>query len=84
MLVIANKADTLLSNKGLTNGVAKVSIQDPMELSALVLPAEMSSPERLAKDLSLSAEVGHGLFGRSRCSQNELVMSHENFMDSKT
>ncbi|CAK9030051.1 Serrate RNA effector molecule homolog (Arsenite-resistance protein 2 homolog) [Durusdinium trenchii] len=57
LLVIANKADTLLSNKGLTNGVAKVSIQDPMELSALVLPAEMSSPERLAKDLSLSAEV---------------------------
>ena len=61
LLSLADKVDVLLSNQGLTTGVAHVSIQDSSALSALVMPSEMSSPERLKKDLSLSAEAIHSI-----------------------
>lgn len=56
VLGLSDQTD-LLSNKGLTTGTARVSLLEASELSAAVLPPEMSSPERLKKDVELSAKV---------------------------
>ena len=41
-----------------TAGVARASLLEAsVDLSALVLPPEMSSPERLKKDMELSAKA---------------------------
>ena len=40
-----------------TTGTARVSLLEASELSAVVLPPEMSSPERLRKDVELSAKA---------------------------
>ena len=43
-----------------TAGVARASLLEAsVDLSALVLPPEMSTPERLKKDLELSAKARH-------------------------
>ena len=40
-----------------TTGTARVSLLEASELSAAVLPPETSSPERLKKDVELSAKA---------------------------
>ena len=61
-MFVSKQSDTLLCAKGLTSEAPRVSALTPSpELSALVLPPEMASKERLEKDLVLSAKVIHHL-----------------------
>ena len=50
-----------------TAGVARASLLEAsVDLSALVLPPEMSTPERLKKDLELSAKARQFSYGQLR------------------
>ncbi|CAE7796868.1 unnamed protein product [Symbiodinium sp. CCMP2592] len=62
-VVLMRSTDTLLSRPG-SEGTGRASVlsQQP-DLSALMLPEEMSLPERLLKDLALSEQVMQRLDG---------------------
>ncbi|OLP92663.1 hypothetical protein AK812_SmicGene25492 [Symbiodinium microadriaticum] len=56
-VVLMRSAETLLSRPG-SEGTGRASVLSPKpDLAALVLPQEMSLPERLLKDLALSEQV---------------------------
>eukprot|EP00931_Biecheleriopsis_adriatica_P094059 TRINITY_DN67765_c0_g1_i1.p1 TRINITY_DN67765_c0_g1~~TRINITY_DN67765_c0_g1_i1.p1 ORF type:complete len:323 (+),score=76.56 TRINITY_DN67765_c0_g1_i1:2-970(+) len=58
LVTLSTLSDDLLGNKGLTSGSARLSLLTPSpELSAMVLPPEMSNRKRLAKDEALSSQV---------------------------
>eukprot|EP00435_Cladocopium_sp_Y103_P018278 s3539_g4.t1 len=65
-------------SSGRTAGTARVSVLESSELSAAVLPPEMSCPERLRKDMELSEQVIRkmdALFGIS--TDATAVLSHQ-------
>ncbi|CAE7675351.1 SRRT, partial [Symbiodinium microadriaticum] len=62
-VVLMRSAETLLSRPG-SEGTGRASVLSPKPgLAALVLPQEMSLPERLLKDLALSEQVIQRLDG---------------------
>ncbi|CAE7289106.1 SRRT, partial [Symbiodinium sp. CCMP2456] len=69
-VVLMRSAETLLSRPG-SEGTGRASVLSPKpDLAALVLPQEMSLPERLIKDLALSQQVIQRLDGLKEVSKD--------------